>query len=200
MIQFENCVQYFGRIILNEIYDNGAKAWVAGGAVRDYFMGVRMKTDYDLFFPDRENYDKVEKYLIDNGAEVIWTSDNGTKVKYNGRKFDLVKHHFKSPVDTINQFDFTVSMFAVDNQSVYHGNSSFIDLSKRQLMFNAIPFPESSMSRAFRYYQKGFKMCHGEMAKLIRAIKSQNIQEEISNDDGSEKSSLDHAAMFVGLD
>ena len=37
-------------------------------------------------------------------------------------------------------------------------------------MLNKIPFPASTMSRAFRYYKKGFYMCQGEMKKLIDAI------------------------------
>lgn len=46
-------------------------------------------------------------------------------------------------------------MFAVDNEKIYHGETTFIDLAKRQLMINKITYPASSMSRAFRYYKKG---------------------------------------------
>ena len=125
------------------------------------------------------------------------------KVKYNKRKFDLVKKFFPGPQETINEFDFTVSQFAVDTEKVYYGETSFIDLAKRQLMINKITFPASTMSRAFRYYKKGFSMCLGEMKKLVEAIqdipKPEPKNEEQSQNE-EEKSSGDDLAFFVGID
>ena len=69
-------------------------------------------------------------------------------------------------------------MFAVDKEKVYYGESSFIDLSKRQLMINKISIPPSTLSRAFRYYKKGFNMCHGEMRKLVESIQDMKKSEE----------------------
>lgn len=96
---------------------------------------------------------------------------------YNGNTYDLVKKYFADPQTTIEAFDFTVSMFAVDNEKIYHGETSFIDLAKRQLMFNKITYSASSLSRAFRYYKKGFTMCLGEMKKLFDAIQNTPIEE-----------------------
>ena len=185
MIQFENAVGRYNKIILQDLKNAGVKCWIAGGALRDYFMGVPIKTDYDLFFPDEKEYDKCSVYFKSKGAEVKWESDNGMKVKLEGRTFDLVKKFFSGPQETINAFDFTVSMFAVDNEKLYHGESTFIDLAKRQLMINKITFPASSMSRAFRYYKKGFWMCKGEMKKLVEAI--QGMPKPDGNDNNTEE-------------
>jgi len=199
MIQFDNCVERFGKIILTELTDAKITCWVAGGSVRDYFMGVKIATDYDLFFPNQKEFNKAANYLTNGGAEVKWESDNGMKVKYNGKTFDLVKHFFSTPLETINAFDFTVSMFAVNDKEVFHGQTSFIDLSKRQLMINKITYPASTMSRAFRYYKKGFSMCIGEMAKLVESI--QNMPKiEVDESDETEKSSMDMASIFTGID
>ena len=65
---------------------------------------------------------------------------------YKNKTFDLVKHFFPNPNETINNFDFTVSMFAIDKDNVYHGKSSFIDLAKKQLMFNKILYQLTSNS------------------------------------------------------
>lgn len=170
MIQFNNAVTKFGKIILDELADENIFCWVAGGSVRDFFMGVKLDTDYDIFFPNDNEFTKAREYLINSGGEIKWESDNGCKFKYNGKIFDLVKKFFNNPQDTIDAFDFTVSMFAVDRITVYHGESSFIDLSKRQLMINKITYPASTLSRAFRYYKKGFTMCLGEMRKMIESI------------------------------
>lgn len=199
MIQFENAVKYYSEIILSELNEQGVNCWVAGGCVRDYFMGKPIKTDYDIFFPDENNFTKAKEYLTEKGAEIKWESDNGCKFAYKGRVFDLVKKYFNTPSDTINAFDFTVSMFAVDIENVFHGETSFIDLSKRQLIFNKITYEGSTLSRAFRYYKKGFQMCNSEMKKLYDAINSaEKIVEREDDSDVDGGSSFD--GTFDGID
>jgi tRNA nucleotidyltransferase/poly(A) polymerase len=83
MIQFDNAVERYGKIILTELKDSGINCWLAGGALRDYFAGIVIKTDYDIFFPNDEEYQKCAKFFKDKEAIVIWESDNGMKVKYN---------------------------------------------------------------------------------------------------------------------
>lgn len=204
MQQLKNTINHFNKIILDELKENNIRACVAGGAVRDYFMGVFTKTDYDLFFPDEKNLKLAIEYFKSKECEVKWESDNGMKVKHNGKTFDLIKKIFGAPEELINEFDFTVSMFAVDNDKVYYGESSFIDLCKRQLMLNKVTYPASTLSRAFRYYQKGFKMCSEEMKKLVESIQNMPKQEEKKNEasgvtaiDISEQSSGD---FFAGID
>jgi hypothetical protein len=183
MIQFENAINYYRKIILEDFKEAGITAWVAGGSVRDYFMGTKMKTDHDIFFPDLINFEKAKLFFESKEAEVKWESDNGLKVNYNGRIFDLIKLCFPDPQTTIDNFDFTVAMFAVDYDKVYHGETSFIDLSKRQLMIHNLNFPPSTLSRAFRYYEKGFRMCLMEMKKLVEAIQE---MPKVEDKEGSE--------------
>ena len=178
MIQLDNAVERYNKIILTELKEAGITCWIAGGALRDYFMAKPITTDYDLFFPNEIEYEKCKTFFKVKEAKVKWESDNGMKVTYNEHTYDLVKHFFASPQETINNFDFTVSMFAVDSERIYHGESSFIDLAKRQLMINKITFPASTMSRAFRYYKKGFAMCQGEMKKMVEAIQAMPKPEE----------------------
>ena len=81
----------------------------------------------------------------------------------------LVKKFFGGrPQTTIEAFPLILQFrCCVDQEKIYHGETTFIDLAKRQLMINKITYPASSMSRAFRYYKKGFTMCQGEMKKVI---------------------------------
>lgn len=200
MIQLDNAIERYGKIILNDLKEAGVKCWLAGGALRDYFMGVTIKTDYDLFFPSEIEYEKAKVFFKTKEAEVKWESDNGMKVKYDGRSFDLVKKYFPTPQDTIDAFDFTVSMFAVDNEKVYYGKSTFIDLAKRQLMINKITYPASTMSRAFRYYKKGFSMCAGEMKKLVESIQDMPKPEIESENNQEITTSGDTMMFFTGID
>lgn len=203
MIQFDNAVERFGKIILTEMKTANINCWIAGGCLRDYFMGVHVKTDYDMFFPNEMEYQKASVYFHAKKAEIKWESGNGMKVLYEEKTIDLVKKFFSDPQETINAFDFTVSMFAVDSEKVYFGESSFIDLAKRQLMINKVTYPASTLSRAFRYYKKGFSMCKGEMKKLIESI--QNMPKETqenteSIDDDRMPSGDSLSRFFIGID
>jgi hypothetical protein len=203
MIQLENAVARYGKIILTELKEAGIKTWIAGGALRDYFMAVKITTDYDLFFPNETEYEKAKTFFKAKEAEVKWESDNGMKVKYNGKTYDLVKKFFDTPQATIDAFDFTVSMFAVDFDKVYFGETTFMDLAKRQLMINKITYPASTMSRAFRYYKKGFTMCQGEMKKMVEAIQDMPKEEKRGDDtiDANEPPSGDGVGdFFFGID
>lgn len=200
MIQLENAVERYGKIILTELNEAGIKCWLAGGALRDYFMGIKIDTDYDIFFPDESQYEKAKVFFKSKEAFVKWESDNGMKLVYNKRTFDLIKKFFATPQETINAFDFTVSMFAVDAEKVYHGESTFIDLAKRQLMFNKITYPASTLSRSFRYYKKGFSMCAGEMKKLVEAIQNMPKKESEKDEEPEKVSSGDAMMFFMGID
>lgn len=203
MIQLDNAVERYRKIILTELKNSDIKCWLAGGAIRDYFMGVKIDTDYDLFFPNEIEYNKCKVFFKAKNAVIKWESDNGMKVRYNHRTFDLVKKYFDTPQLTIDNFDFTVSMFAIDFDKLYYGESTFIDLAKRQLILNKIPFPASTLSRAFRYYGKGFKMCLGEMKKLCEAIQLMPKQEpqETKGNEETEISSGDAlSTFFIGID
>lgn len=90
---------------------------------------------------------------------------------------------------------------AVDLQTVYYGETTFIDLSKKQLMINKITYPASTMSRAFRYYKKGFSMCLGEMKKLIESIQDVPKPEPKKNDQEQNEEDVSSGDdFFSGID
>jgi len=89
MVQFDNAVERFNKVILSELREASIKCWIAGGSLRDYFSGMPLKTDIDLFFPNESEFKKCKAYFIDNEAFVKWDSDNGMKVIYKKRTFDL---------------------------------------------------------------------------------------------------------------
>lgn len=200
MIQFNNCVTFFRKIILEELKDNNINGFICGGSVRDYFMGIPMKTDYDLFFPNEIEYNKAEAYFKKNECKIIFQNDNALKIKYKGKEFDLIKIYFENPEKAINAFDFTVSMLAVDYNKVYHGTTTFIDLSKRQIIFNVINYPTSTVKRVLRYYTKGFRMCDEETLRLINAVKLEKTKVKNKDDEDNDGTDFSDYGDFIGID
>ncbi len=222
MVQIDNCVKYFNKIILNELSEI-CISWVGGGCVRDYFSIGKLTSDIDIFFPDEKSFAECKDYLLNQAtrkikkveasdnpeaddkitieivdkplAKTLFENDNVLKVIYKGRHFDLVKKYFASPELTIAEFDFTVSCAAVDHRKVYTHDTFFIDLAKRQLMINKLPYPLSTMWRLQKYIQKGFYMCSGEMLKLSKAIGELQV-----NKPENESANIDLQVMSEGGD
>jgi len=167
---------YFLNIILGEIYTQGITCWLAGGCIRDYFMGVK-PIDYDVYFPNENEFNKAKSYLNSVNAKIDWESDNGIKFYYNGIVLDLVKIFSNNPEDTISRFDYTVCMLAVDHNTLYFGENTLKDLEDRKLVINTITNPKSSLKRALKYYNKGFTMSALEASKLYDVIKDMPKQD-----------------------
>lgn len=169
MVQLENCIKFFNKIILDEL-ESICTTWVAGGAVRDYFSVGYITSDIDLYFANEKEMDKCYKYLLEQGAKKQFENEKVYKLKYKGKTLDVIKTFFASPEETIKAFDFTVCCAAVSSVKIYTNPTFFIDLAKKQLMINSLPFPVSTMWRMQKYIMNGYRICKGEMSKLIDAI------------------------------
>lgn len=165
-----SAIIYCNNLILKELKDKGINCWVAGGVLRDYFSNKTKPSDCDMFFPSINDYNKTINYLKSKGAETIFDNENGTKVIYLNNTFDIVKIIFKNPSDTINNSDFTVTMFATDGQKLYYGDNSFKDLEDKKLVINKISNPLNTLIRVIKHYKKGFTMSPDETKKLYATI------------------------------
>lgn len=169
---------FFNNLILGELRRNGINSWIAGGTLRDYFSEKKLNSDCDIFFPNVDEFIKAKKYFISKGAKIIWESENGMKVTYKGKTFDLIKIFMPSPSDTISRFDFTISMFATDGKEVYYGNTSLKDLQDKKLVLNTMVNPLSTLKRVLKHYKKGFTMSADETKKLYEFLNKMPYEEK----------------------
>lgn len=200
MVQIENCIKYFNKLILNELKTLEIEAWVAGGAVRDYFSEGFLTSDIDLYFSTLKNFEKCKTFFIRTDGKIVFENDKVIKFKWKDKKIDLVKTVFNNPQHSIDSFDFTVCCAAVDNDNLYYNPTFFIDLSKKQLMINKLDYPISTLWRLQKYNLKGFRICKGELTKIIEAIQNSkpiNTQNESEIIDNIESDSSD---IFKGID
>ena len=181
--QIHEAPYYFDGIILKPLRDNGITAWVAGGSVRDYFMGVE-PVDYDLFFPNKNEFQKAVNHFSSFG-QPIWESDNGVKFKIGDKVFDLVKKFYKSASDVIKNFDFTVAMFSTDGKNLYGGKTSFKDLDGRNIVIHKVTNADSTLKRVLKYFKKGFKIKSTEVSKLTNEIRNNGYFRNASATDAS---------------
>lgn len=176
--QEEQCISYFKYLILDKLED--INCWIAGGAIRDYFSIGKIKSDIDIFFTDEIEYYKA--VAICSEFQVINQNENAIMLKNNGKLFHLIKKHFyNSPEDTINSFDFTVCCCACTKDKIVVNDSFYMDLARRRLVINSLPYPLSTLQRLQKYIKKGFWICNMGLLELSKGIMKVDLTNKESN-------------------
>jgi tRNA nucleotidyltransferase/poly(A) polymerase len=186
--QLESAVSYFKTIALDLL--DPIECWVAGGAVRDYFTVGHITSDVDVFFKNKTDFDAAFSKLSEI-QKPSYSDDRIANFYIQKRKIQLIQSHFfDSPEESIKSFDFTVCCAAVDRNQVYTHETFFIDLSRRRLVINALPYPLSTLERLQKYIKRGYTICNGGLLELARGIQGL----ELDND--SEKNEENNTLMF----
>jgi len=168
--------------------------WIAGGCLRDFFEHGHVKSDVDVFTNSSNSVKILVKTLVGlSDSEPVFESNNVSKfegvkcfkdfnphtsvTKYvSYPQVDVVKRLFKSPEATINEFDFTVSQFAMTSTHFYCTQEALFDLISKKLTINKTPMPVATMKRVPKYLKKGFTLCQGTMMDLAKSCT--NLKEE----------------------
>lgn len=147
--------------------------WIAGGSIANKMTGNY--SDFDFFFHNEEELGKVKNWLIDNGAKLEFESETAYHIKWNNKDIDLVRHYYSTPTDCISNFDFTVSMVAIDAEGVlYHHENFYEHLAHRALIINKITYPLSTFKRVLKYQKKGYHICNAGIQKIMQGYKDIN--------------------------
>jgi len=179
MQQLDDCVSYFSRLFLN---DFPATCWIAGGSLRDYFSLGHCMTDVDVFFPNEEELKKVEQFFKDKKIVCTFENDRVANYVYKKHLVQLIKaYYFEGPREAIGQFDFTVACCAVDKKEVYYHESFFIDLARKRIVINALPFPLSTLQRLQKYIKKGYTICNKRLLEISKGIQTLNLESPADN-------------------
>jgi hypothetical protein len=182
--QIQSVKGYFERYFKLDSED--CRFWIAGGCLRDYFSLGYHASDIDVFFPSREDFDKFSSISKFEGAgKIIFENENTKRLLFtlNGKDVivDLIKKFFSSPEETISEFDFTICCVAMDRLFFYCNSTFFIDLAKKRLVVNKLPYPLSTLQRLQKYIIKGFRICNGGLLEIAKAISEIDLSNPDSN-------------------
>ena len=164
---------------LKKIEDNGYKAYLVGGVVRDYFLN-REANDYDVI-----------TNLSKEGIKKLFKPDDNSKYPYCfslNTKFDTLVvllsenikmeiSSFKNKNDDIKsdllKRDFTINSLAVDcNNNLYNYSSAIEDIKNKVLRFNsdAEYIIKEDPSRILRYFKFLARLDFKEDEESLKAI------------------------------
>jgi len=195
MIQQEKYILNKFKYIFEDLNIKDVKFWIAGGCLRSLFSGEKLKSDIDLFFPTKDEWDKLYNRFIEKNIKVILKNKNTIKLLYKSKyNIDFVKKYFKDEKETIENFDFTVCSVAlnINKEQFFYHKTFFIDLSARKLVINSLPYPLSTLQRLQKYIFKGYSACNGTLLEIAKAISKLDLDDPEQNifefyEDGSPK-------------
>lgn len=174
--QFRECFEYFSKYFEKLTECN---FWIAGGALRDFFLygEVKEETDVDLYFPNQQQFNYAFKRLRDvEKYEVKYGNENVVRLERGSDKVDLVKIFWVSPKECLLKFDFVCSMCAIRPYEIYNHESYFIDLVRKRISINCISDTKAILTRIDKYIDKGFTISKSEIAKVEKYIKSHSVK------------------------
>lgn len=156
--------------------------WVAGGAVRQWFLGNENPSDIDVFSSSKELLDQFAKEKLAN-CKIISESAQQKTYEKDDQWIQLIYGRlFPNINETFDNFDYTLCQFAWDGEEVYGTLEAVISVLTKHLAIHKITkeFATDSLRRAFKYHSKGYEPCLGTIRDL--ALSFQNLTaEEINN-------------------
>ena len=202
---YDKVFDFFDKLLLSELRLINCDAFIAGGALREYFLNKKITTDVDVYFKNDAELNKAKEWFLnpeycpietiinrspeDKRNEIarfvynrpigklINESKAAYKIEYNGLKIDLVKKIRGSATAAIQSFDFTVASIAIDHENLYFDSSYFIDLVNRDLIIKSYHHPLSTLYRLQKYIKMGFTISTENLFTLAKEIKGTPIAE-----------------------
>lgn len=152
--------------------------WIAGGAVRRTITGEKLDSDFDFFFATKQQADVFAEMLAVKGAVKMAETDKAATytlpdegVYLPEMKIQLITFSFFSdPEAVIDAFDFTLSQFAYDGETVFVGPFSLWDVARRRIVIHKVSYGVSTIRRLLKYTAQGYTVCAGALAEILNQV------------------------------
>lgn len=173
-------------------YMMGHKGYIAGGVFKNIFNNEKFK-DVDIFFDNEKDYAAAKEEFSSNDEYTFRYKNDKVTAYLNtktGVTVELIKHKYKSPLDMIEEFDFTITKFVYYKEledgeddevkevvwKVAYHKRFFEHLHMKRLVIDEeardIILPVNTFNRMFRYAKYGYFPCRETKAKIIQAMRA----------------------------
>ncbi|NTE87248.1 hypothetical protein [Agrobacterium rubi] len=152
----------------------GGGAWLAGGAVRRTLIGQSLDSDFDFFFKSAEALAEWESGLPSTLRLVRETEHHkhwrgtiaGSEIPVD---IQAIRFRFyETAEEVIRSFDYTITMFVLDDEDLVTTPYALWDLGRRKLALNKITYPVATMRRLLKYTKQGFTACAGCLQSILK--------------------------------
>ncbi len=171
-----NYSDFFHNYILIELPED-AIYWIAGGAIRDFYLYGYIKggTDIDIFTDNQENFNKITKELnnyYDKKKEsdfAITFTDKDDEEKV----VQVIKKFYKSAQECIQNFDLTCCCSYISKHGdgiMFDAAEEFYDdnYNKKLRLVKLNEHPTCTFGRIQKYIKKGYTIEDGELLAMAK--------------------------------
>ncbi|TQN55362.1 hypothetical protein FLX27_29990 [Agrobacterium tumefaciens] len=156
----------------------GGGAWMAGGAIRRTLIGQALDSDFDFFFKSAEALAEWESGLP-SGLKLVRETEHHKHWRGTIYGSDLpidvqaIRFRFyENAEQVIDSFDYTVTMFVLDDDDMVTTPYALWDLGRRKLAVHKISYPVATMRRLLKYTKQGFTACAGCLQSILKETAS----------------------------
>lgn len=156
----------------------GEGAWLAGGAIRRTLIGHALDSDFDFFFKSQEAMTEWESRLPST-LNLVRETEHHKHWKGTLPGSDLpvdiqaIRFRFYETAEqVIDSFDYTVTMFALDGETLVTTPYALWDLGRKKLAVHKISYPIATMRRLLKYTKQGFTACAGCLQSILKETAS----------------------------
>lgn len=154
------------------------KTFVAGGAVRNLFLGKPQDTDTDVFCSSNEAFDAQRSALADAGFELSRGNNKFAEYKRTGLKVQVIGFAFFSTIEEVlDSFDFTICQFGIsdDKQSIVATDAAIVDAARGRLVMATVKYPVATMRRFWKYMKAGFQPCNETYKTFLEMARGADV-------------------------
>lgn len=152
----------------------GGGAWMAGGAIRRTLIGQALDSDFDFFFKSADALEEWEAGLP-SGLKLIRETEHHKHWRGTIAGSDLpidvqaIRFRFyENAEQVIDSFDYTITMFVIDDDDMVTTPYALWDLGRRKLAVHKISYPVATMRRLLKYTKQGFTACAGCLQSILK--------------------------------
>lgn len=156
--------------------------WIAGGAVRRWFLGTEKLSDIDVFAPSAQCF---EKFIAEHDADLVDSHKHADTYEIDGVKVQCIKFHHPTPEALVQNFDFNICQFVWTEVGAFATANAIIGALRGHLAVEKInpEFAVDSLRRAFKYQRRGFTPCAGtlrDIANSFLELTKEQIENQVS--------------------
>jgi hypothetical protein len=137
--------------------------WLAGGAVRKFYLGQKIDySDWDFWFSSPEQFDHARNLVVALGCSEVYSTDNAVSYKYyegtDTHNIQLIRRRFfNSAEEIIDGFDFTVCQLVTDGRRIKVGPETILDIKSKTLRLAQKSLPSHIVPRMVKYMVYGYR-------------------------------------------
>lgn len=151
--------------------------WIAGGAVRQWFLGESFGShDVDIFVKNKKQLDHLKECF---GVLDKIETKNAITFKINGVSIQVItKIMFGSAQEVIDSFDLTCCQLVTDGYGVIVGDTTINDITTKTL--NSTDMLDSfALARITKYVSYGYTPSN----ELIKKLRNMDLTTDFKNSD-----------------